>query len=63
MPLVGFESTILVLERVKTVHALDRAAIVIGKLKLYMSMCQQDSNMRTSATPILRSGCFVAIHF
>jgi hypothetical protein len=31
MPQVGFESTIPVFERAKTVHALDRAAIVIGK--------------------------------
>jgi hypothetical protein len=30
MPRVGFEPTIPVLERVKTVHALDRAASVIG---------------------------------
>jgi hypothetical protein len=30
MPRVGFESTIPVLERAKTVHALDRAATVIG---------------------------------
>jgi hypothetical protein len=31
MPRVGFEPTILVFERAKTVHALDRAATVIGK--------------------------------
>jgi hypothetical protein len=30
MPLVGFESTISVLERAKTVRALDRAATAIG---------------------------------
>jgi hypothetical protein len=30
MPRVGFEPTITVLERAKTVHALDRATIVIG---------------------------------
>jgi hypothetical protein len=30
MPRVGFEPTIPVLERVKTVHGLDRAATVIG---------------------------------
>jgi hypothetical protein len=30
MPQVGFEPTIPVFERVKTVHALDRAATVIG---------------------------------
>jgi hypothetical protein len=33
MPQVGLEPTIPVFERAKTVHALDRAAIVIG-LKL-----------------------------
>jgi hypothetical protein len=30
MPRVGFEPTIPVFERAKTVHALDRAATVIG---------------------------------
>jgi hypothetical protein len=30
MPRVGFESTIPVFERAKTVYALDRAATVIG---------------------------------
>jgi hypothetical protein len=30
MPQMGFEPTILVLKRVKTFHALDRAATVIG---------------------------------
>jgi hypothetical protein len=30
MPLVGFEPTIPVFERAKTVHVLDRAATVIG---------------------------------
>jgi hypothetical protein len=30
MPCVGFEPTILALEWAKTVHALDRAATVIG---------------------------------
>jgi hypothetical protein len=33
MPQVGFELTISVFERAKTVHALDRAATVIGGLK------------------------------
>jgi hypothetical protein len=33
---VAFEPTIPVLERAKTVHALDRAATVIGKLYLYI---------------------------
>jgi hypothetical protein len=31
--LVGFEPTITVFERAKTVHALDRAATVIGKIR------------------------------
>jgi hypothetical protein len=30
MPWMGFETTIPAFERAKTVHALDRAAIVIG---------------------------------
>jgi hypothetical protein len=33
MPWVGFESTIPVVERAKTVHTLDRAATVIGRVK------------------------------
>jgi hypothetical protein len=33
MPWVGFKSTIPALERAKTVHALDRAATVIGRIK------------------------------
>jgi hypothetical protein len=32
MPQAGFEATILVFERSKTVRTLDRAAIVTGKL-------------------------------
>jgi hypothetical protein len=35
MPPVGFEPTVSVLERAKTLHALDRAATVIGKLTNY----------------------------
>jgi hypothetical protein len=37
MPQVGFESTIPAFERAKTIHALDRAATVIGNedLRLY----------------------------
>jgi hypothetical protein len=31
MPWVGFETTITAFERAKTVHALDRAVIVIGE--------------------------------
>jgi hypothetical protein len=37
MPWVGFEPTITVLERAKTVHAVDRAATVIGR----MDMCRR----------------------
>jgi hypothetical protein len=33
MPQVGFEPTIPVFERAKTVHALDRTATVIGEIK------------------------------
>jgi hypothetical protein len=35
MPQVGFEPTIPVFERAKTVHALDRAVTVIGSLLIY----------------------------
>jgi hypothetical protein len=35
MPSVGFELTIPAFERTKTVHALDRAATVIGRVCTY----------------------------
>jgi hypothetical protein len=34
MPLAGFEPTIPVFKRAKTFHALDRAAIVTGRLSI-----------------------------
>jgi hypothetical protein len=34
MPPVGFQPTISVLERATTVHALERAATVIGRMSL-----------------------------
>jgi hypothetical protein len=34
MPPVGFEPTIAVLQRAKTVRALDRAATAIGRMKI-----------------------------
>jgi hypothetical protein len=37
MPQMGFEPPIPVFERAKTVHALDRAATVVGCLSLYGS--------------------------
>jgi hypothetical protein len=36
MPRVGFEPTIVVFERAKTVHVLDRAATVIGEDDMYL---------------------------
>jgi hypothetical protein len=38
MPQVGFEPMIPVLERAKTVHALDRAATVIGNIHLLLNV-------------------------
>jgi hypothetical protein len=35
MPYVGFEPTIVVFELLKTFHALDRAATVIGLFRMY----------------------------
>jgi hypothetical protein len=40
MPRVGFEPTITVFERAKTVHALDRAVTVIGTL-MHKSWCEK----------------------
>jgi hypothetical protein len=36
MPQEGFEPTVPVFERAKTVHVLDRAATVIGSLYMYL---------------------------
>jgi hypothetical protein len=36
MPGMGFEPTILVFGRAKTVHALDRAATVIGHFNIHL---------------------------
>jgi hypothetical protein len=38
MPRVGFESTILVFERAKTVHALGRSPTVIGNMRYYSGL-------------------------
>jgi hypothetical protein len=38
MPRVGFQPMIPVFERAKTVHALDRAATVIGRIVVYPSV-------------------------
>jgi hypothetical protein len=38
MSQVGFEHTILVFERVKTVHVLERAATVIGTLQFHTAI-------------------------
>jgi hypothetical protein len=39
MPQVEFEPTTPMFERVKTVHALDRAATVIGQEDIWSSKC------------------------
>jgi hypothetical protein len=41
MPLEGFEPTIPVFERAKTVHALDRAATLIGLSFIYGIMISE----------------------
>jgi hypothetical protein len=38
MPLVGFEPTIAVFERAKTLHALDSAVTVIGAIRRHKLM-------------------------
>jgi hypothetical protein len=60
MPRVGFEPTIPVFERAKTVHALDRAVIVIGRIwyKVFYRMSTVGSaeawstHMRTSSAEV-----------
>jgi hypothetical protein len=44
MPWVGFEPTIPAFERAKTVHALDRAATVIGVITLYGAWISLNTN-------------------
>jgi hypothetical protein len=41
MPRVGFELTIPMFKRAKTVHASDRAATVIGKCDFVMEKCEK----------------------
>jgi hypothetical protein len=54
MPQVGFESTIPVFERAKTVHALDRSATVIDhKLYIYIYI-----KMGPEFVPLFRSSYF-----
>jgi hypothetical protein len=43
MPWDGFEPTILAFERAKTVHALDRAATVIGLVQYLLKWIQKDN--------------------
>jgi hypothetical protein len=45
MPRMGFEPTILVFEREKTVHALDRAAPVIGFPMYYLCEIKMQVNI------------------
>jgi hypothetical protein len=45
MPQVGFESTIPVCERAKTSYAFDRAATVISRDKIYMSLMGYVKNL------------------
>jgi hypothetical protein len=61
MPQVGFEPTIPVFQRAKTVHALDRAATVIGKWVTRQEIYTKkilDSTLCTSSGNML-SGSFV----
>jgi hypothetical protein len=57
MPRVGFESTIPVFERAKTVHALGRTATVIGIIctywnqKVVIPLCGQCSKVQIRAEP------------
>jgi hypothetical protein len=45
MPQVGFQPTIPVFERAKTVHALDRAATVIGSAGFRCRVIWKDSDV------------------
>jgi hypothetical protein len=47
MPGVGFERTIPVFERAKTIHTLDDAATVIGCLVLHYTIYSIDATSRT----------------
>jgi hypothetical protein len=53
MPQVRFEPTIPALKRVKTVHALDHAATVIGEAKIKRRKNQKDITRDSFETTIL----------
>jgi hypothetical protein len=50
MPQVGSEPTIPVFERANTVHAIDSAATVIGKVKLHMQIAS-----------VIVAGCYMPV--
>jgi hypothetical protein len=54
MPRLGFEPTIAVIERAKTVHALDRAVTVIGKVEFSSAKYR---------TPNIEHGCLLLVNF
>jgi hypothetical protein len=54
MPRMGFEPTIPVFERAKTVHALDRAATVFGSYKT-AKFVAMGSSVSSRLSMILRS--------
>jgi hypothetical protein len=56
MPKVDFEPTIPVFERAKTVHALDRAATVIGLFSVYFTYIKK--KIRNQLT---RSPCYASV--
>jgi hypothetical protein len=64
MSLVGFEPTIPVLERAKTVHALDPAATVIGNEILYLTklrVSRMEIEMKIIYTVCLFGGYSISI--
>jgi hypothetical protein len=60
MPLVGFEPTIPVFERAKTVYALDRAAPVVGFL--YLSNYKHGEILSVQVEITYRNGLADIIH-
>jgi hypothetical protein len=62
MPPVGFEPTISVLERAKTVRALDRAATAIGTLHLYYRFQTKSAVQLIAILMFLFIYCFFTIY-
>jgi hypothetical protein len=61
MPWVGFEPTISVFQRVKTIHTLNRVATVIGTNTYNTSKDYWNDNTKSSTLPLLDAPCTILV--